>query len=157
MDKPLKTFRISWVEFLFLLMAYFFGLYFRLGPRLAIDPHLLTMNADIWERLAMAQYMLDHGKLPEYCLRYIAYGKVPFWYPPFGPIALAILSKISALDLPTVCSRIVPFIESFAPLPFYFLARWLYGKCAGYISTTILTLTPAFLYWTGIATPASFT
>ncbi|UCG34880.1 MAG: hypothetical protein JSW17_05150 [Candidatus Omnitrophota bacterium] len=157
MDKPIKTFRINWIEFLFLLIAYLFGLYFRLQPRLAIDPHLLTMNADIWERLAMAQYMLDHGRLPEYCLRYIAYGKVPFWYPPFGPIALAMLSKISALDLPTVCSRIIPFIESLAPLPFSFLARWLYGRCTGYISMIILTLTPAFIYWTGIATPASLT
>jgi hypothetical protein len=157
MEKSVKSFRINWLELAFLAFIYFLGLFWRLWPRLSIDPHLLTMNADVWERLAMAQYFLDHGHLPIYDLRYIAYGNVPFWYPPLGPIFLGILAKISAFDLPTVCSRIMPFFEALTPLPLYFLARWLFGRYVGFISAAILTLTPSFLYWTGITTPTSLT
>lgn len=157
MEKPVKSFRINRPDLFFLGLIYFLSLFWRLWPKLAIDPHLLTMNADVWERLAMAQYFLDYGHLPRYCLRYIAYGNVPFWYPPLGPIFLGILAKISYLDLPTVCSRIMPFFEALTPVSFYFLARWLFGRYVGYLSTTILALTPSFIYWTGITTPTSLT
>ncbi|MCX5710585.1 MAG: hypothetical protein NT060_01245 [Candidatus Omnitrophica bacterium] len=157
MEKTVESFRLNRIEWLFLGLVYFLGLFFRLWPRLLIDPHFLTMNADVWERLAMAQYFLDHGSLPQYCLRYLAYGHVPFWYPPLGPIVLGILVKISSFDLPTVCSRIMPFIETLTPLTLYFLSRWLFGRAAAYISTIVLALTPSFIYWTGITTPTSFT
>ena len=157
MDQTVKTFRINRKELLFLGLIYIFSLFWRLWPRLLIDPHFLTMNADIWERLAMAQYFFDYGHLPKYCLRYIAYGNVPFWYPPLGPIGLAVLAKISSLDLPTVCSRIMPFIEALTPISLYFLGRWLFGRATAYISAFVLALTPSFIYWTGIATPTSFT
>jgi len=157
MEKPVKSFGLNRIEWLFLGLVYLLGLFFRLWPRLLIDPHFLTMNADVWERLAMAQYFLDHGSLPQYCLRYLAYGEVPFWYPPLSPIALGILAKISSFDLPTVCSRIMPFIEALTPLTLYFLARRLFGRAAAYISTVLLALTPSFIYWTGITTPASLT
>ena len=157
MEKFIKTFQIGRNELLFLGLIYLAGLFCRLLPKLFIDPHLLTMNADVWERLAMAQYFLDFGHLPKYCLRYAAYGNVPFWYPPLSPISLAILAKISSFDLATVCSRIIPFLEAFTPLSFYFLSRRLFGRSVGYLSTTILALTPSFIYWTGITTPTSLT
>lgn len=157
MEKPIKSFHLSRNELIFLGLIYFVSLFWRLWPKLLIDPHLLTMNADVWERLAMAQYFLEHGHLPTYCLRYIAYGNVPFWYPPLSPIGLAILAKISSLDLPTVCSRIMPFLEALTPVSLYFLSRWLFGRYVGYISTTILAITPSFIYWTGITTPTSLT
>ncbi|MBU1125570.1 MAG: glycosyltransferase family 39 protein, partial [Candidatus Omnitrophica bacterium] len=142
---------------IFLFLVYCAGVYFRLAPRLFIDSHLLTFNADIWERLAMAQYFLDHARLPEFCLRYLAYGDVPFWYPPFGPVFLALLSILTHLDLPTVCSRAIPFIEALTPIPYFFLVRYLYSRQVAYLATLILALTPSFVYWTGIATPQSFT
>lgn len=157
MEKAIKSFKLNRREVLFLGFIFLISLFWRLWPKLLIDPHLLTMNADVWERLAMAQYFLDHGHLPVYCLRYITYGNVPFWYPQIGPIFLGILAKISALDLPTVCSRIMPFFEALTPIPFYFLARWLFGRCVGYISTIVLSLTPSFIYWTAITTPTSLT
>lgn len=157
MEKPIKSFHLSRNELIFLVLIYFVSLFWRLWPKLLIDPHLLTMNADVWERLAMAQYFLEHGHLPTYCLRYIAYGNVPFWYPPLSPIGLATLAKISSLDLPTVCSRIMPFLEALTPVSLYFLSRWLFGRCVGYISTAVLAITPSFIYWTGIITPASLT
>jgi Dolichyl-phosphate-mannose-protein mannosyltransferase len=144
-------------EVLFLLAIYIAGVYFRLLPRLLIDSHLLTLNADIWERLAISQYFLDHGHLSPHSLRYLAYGNVPEWYPPFAPLFFAFLSNISHLDIPTVSSRIVPFLEALTPLSFYFLIRFLYGRPTAYIGTGVLSLTPSFVYWSGISCPQSFT
>src|SRR3989338_5578443 len=132
MEKPIKSFQVHGIELFFLGFIYALSLFWRLWPKLSIDSHLLTMNADVWERLAMAQYFIDYGHLPTYCLRYIAYGNVPFWYPPLGPIFLAMLAKTSHLDLPTVCSRIMPFFEALTPIPFYFLSRRLFGRYVAY-------------------------
>ena len=122
-------------EIIFLSVIYAIGVYFRLAPRLQIDPHLLTLNADIWERLAIAQYFKDHGFLPEFCLRYIAYGHVPLWYPPISPILFAWLSWILHLDIPTVSSRIIPFIEALSPLTIFFLSSMLFNKRTAFLAT----------------------
>ena len=144
-------------EILFLCLVYFLGLGLRLVPRLGFDPHLLTFNADVWYRLSLAQYFSDYGRLPEFSLRYLAYGQVPYWYPPLSPIILSILSRLLSLDLPTICSRIIPFLEAATPLPFFFLVRYLYGRKAAFLATLILSLVPSFVYWTGIVSPQSLT
>ncbi len=144
-------------ETLFLLGIYILGLYLRLTPRLEIDPHLLTFQGDIWYRLAMAQYVQDNGSLPEPDLRYRPYGYVPMWYPPISLFFFALTSSISGLDIPTVSSRLVPFLESLTSLGLYFLAKYLYGTQAAFISALALALTPSFIFWSGISDPQSLT
>lgn len=145
------------LEFLFLGLVYVFGVYLRLFPRLQIDPHLLTLNADIWERISIAQYFKDHGFLPKFCLRYIAYGQVPLWYPPISAFLFAFFSWLFNLDIATVSSRIVPFIEALAPLTIFFLGNVLFNKKIAYLATILLSLTPSFAYWSGISDPQSLT
>ncbi|MEW6009052.1 MAG: glycosyltransferase family 39 protein [Candidatus Omnitrophota bacterium] len=145
------------LEVLFLGLVYAFGLYLRLAPRLQIDPHLLTLNADIWERISIAQYFKDHGYLPKFCLRYIAYGQVPLWYPPISAFLFAFFSWLFNLDIATVSSRIVPFIEALTPLSIFFLGKVLFNKRIGYLATMFLSLTPSFNYWSGISDPQSLT
>ncbi len=149
--------RISRYEALFLIGVYLTGLYLRLEPRLGIDPHLLTFQGDIWYRLTMAQYILDNHALPHPDIRYLAYGYVPMWYPPLSPLLFALTSFMTGLDIPTVSSRIVPFIEALSPLSLYFLARYLYSERIAFIATISLALTPSFVFWTGISDPQSFT
>ena len=149
--------RLSKTEFLFLFLLYLSGLFLRLYPRLSLDPHLLTFEADIWYRLCLAQYVLDHGALPVWDIRYEAYGQVPLWYNIWAIYGFAFLSKLTALDLPTVCSRFLPFLESFAILPMYFLCRRLYGQRVAVLTTLFLQVSPAFVFWTGICSPQSFT
>jgi hypothetical protein len=144
-------------ELLFLLLLYLVGLALRLGPRLAIDPHLLTFQGDIWYRLSMAQYIQDHWALPEPDLRYRAYGPVPLWYPPLSPLLFALTSALSGVDIPTVSSRLVPFLEALSPLSLYPLGRSFYGRRTAALATLTLTLTPSFVFWTGISDPQSFT
>jgi hypothetical protein len=141
----------------FLAAIYILGLFIRLNPRLSFDPHLLTFQGDIWYRLAMAQYILDNFSLPSPDLRYLAYGKVPMWYPPVSPLFLAAVSFLLKLDLPTVSSRVIPFIEAMSPLSLFFLARYMYDETAAYAATLSLALTPTFVFWTGISDPQSFT
>ncbi len=143
-------------EILFLVIIYASGLYFRLLPRLEQDPHLLTFEADIWYRLTMAQNILDHGHITDHDIRYESYGYVPFWYPPLGLHALNGLAKISHQDLPTVASRIVPWIESLAPLSLYVFCRFLMGTGVAILATLFLALTPSFVFWTGICDVQSF-
>ncbi len=142
---------------LFIAVFYVLSVFLRLYPRISIDPHLLTFQGDIWYRLAMAQYILDNGMLPNPDLRYITYGEVPMWYPPLSPAIYAGLAFLSGLDLPTVTSRLMPFIEAVSPLSIFFLARRLYGETAAYISTAALALTPTFVFWTAIGDPQSLT
>ncbi|MFQ6105585.1 MAG: hypothetical protein ACE5NL_00755 [Candidatus Hydrothermarchaeaceae archaeon] len=144
-------------ETVFLLIVYAIGLYFRLWPRLEIDAHLLTFNGDIWYRITMAQYILDHWALPDPDIRYLAYGYVPMWYPPVSPVLFAVTSYISGLDIPTVSSRVVPFFEALSPVSIYFLSRYMYNRRVAFVSTAALALTPSFVYWTGISDPQSFT
>jgi hypothetical protein len=95
--------------------------------------------------------------LPEPDIRYLAYGYVPMWYPPVSPIFFAVLGTITGLDIPTVSSRLLPFLEAAAPLSLYFLARYMYNRTAAVIATVTLALTPTFVFWSGIADPQSFT
>jgi asparagine N-glycosylation enzyme membrane subunit Stt3 len=144
-------------EFLFLLLIYFWGVYLRLFPRLSLDPHLLVFDADIWYRLCLAQNLLDNGRLPAWDIRYLAYGKVPFWYTPLSLYFFGFLTRLFDFDLPTVSSRLMPFFESLVVIPMYFLCRRLYNIRVAVIATIFLSLTPSFVYWTGISTPQTFT
>jgi hypothetical protein len=105
----------------------------------------------------MAQYVLDNLALPNPDLRYLAYGKVPMWYPPLSPIFLAALSRLSGFDLATVSSRIIPFLEALSPISIFFLARNMFDEFSAYVSTIVLALTPTFVFWTGISDPQSLT
>ena len=149
--------RLKPSEIFLLLVIYILSVAIRLLPKLAFDPHLLTFDADIWYRLCLAQYVLDNGHLPVWDIRYASYGQVPFWYNPFAVYFYALMSKISTFDLPTVASRIMPLVESAAILPFYFLGRYLYSVRVAAVSTVFLALTPAFVYWSSLGTPQSFT
>lgn len=141
----------------FLVGVYLLGLALRLIPRLTTDPHLLTFQGDVWYRLAMAQYILDHHTLPEPDLRYRAYGYVPMWYPPLSPVLLALGSVALRVDLPTLCSRVLPFLEAATPLSLYPLARHLSSRFSAQAATLTLALTPSFVFWSGIADPQSLT
>ncbi len=149
--------RLSRFEALFLLAIYAASLYLRLAPRLEIDAHLLTFQGDIWYRLCMAQFIRDNWALPIPDIRYDSYGFVPMWYPPISPLFFAVASYVTGLDIPTVSSRLVPFIESIAPLSIYFLARYLYNQSVATFSTIALALTPSFVFWSGISDPQSIT
>jgi hypothetical protein len=153
----LKLLKLNKYEAFFLLFIYLLSLYLRLAPRLEIDPHLLTFQGDIWYRLTMAQYILDNQALPDPDIRYLAYGYVPMWYPPLSPIFFALASYITGLDIPTVSSRLVPFLEALTPLSIYFLARYLYSQRVAIIAALALALTPTFIFWSGISDPQSFT
>ncbi len=142
---------------LFLIIIYIAGLAIRLYPRLTIDPHLLTFQGDIWYRLAMAQHILDNAALPNPDLRYLPYGVVPMWYPPLSPLLFAFAGYLSGVDIPTISSRFVPFIEALSPLSIFLLARHMYDDTAAYIATISLALTPTFVFWTGISDPQSLT
>jgi hypothetical protein len=144
-------------EYLLLLAVYLVGLYLRLAPRLEIDPHLLTFQGDIWYRLCMAQYLQDHWTLPEPDIRYLAYGWVPMWYPPLSPVIFALTGSITGLDIPTISSRLVPFIEAATPLTLYPLAAYLYNRTVAAVAVVTLALTPSFVFWSGISDPQSFT
>ncbi len=144
-------------EFFYLAFLYFSGLFLRLYPRFTLHPHLLTFEADIWYRLCLAQYLLDHGSLPEWDIRYEAYGQVPFWYNPLAVYFLAFLSKLFSLDLPTIASRVMPFVEATTILPMYFLCRYLFNRTVAVIATLFLQLSPSFIFWSGICTLQSFT
>lgn len=145
------------VDVLWLVGLYGLGVALRLLPRLDLNPHLLTFEADIWYRLALAQYVLDHGSLPLWDLRYEAYGLVPTWYNPLPLHGLAGLARLFAVDLPTVSSRIMPFLEALTPLPFYLVAKSLYSRRAALVASGLLSLTPNFVFWSGITDPQSFT
>lgn len=149
--------RVSRYEALFLLTIYLASLYLRLAPRLEIDAHLLTFQGDIWYRLCMAQFIRDNWALPSPDIRYDSYGFVPMWYPFLSPIFFTLASYVTGLDIPTVSSRVVPFIESIAPLSIYFLARYFYSTQAAIFSTIALALTPSFVFWSGISDPQSIT
>lgn len=144
-------------EAIFLFAVYVVGLYLRLAPRLEIDPHLLTFQGDIWYRLCMAQFIYDNKILPHPDIRYLAYGYVPMWYPPLSPILFAAASYLLGVDIPTVSSRVVPFIEALTPLSLYFLAKTLYNEKVAYLSTLVLAFIPSFVFWSGISDPQSFT
>jgi hypothetical protein len=105
----------------------------------------------------MAQFIYDHKALPHPDIRYLAYGYVPMWYPPLSPILFALASYILKIDIPTLSSRVIPFIESLTPLSIYFLAKYLYNEKVAFISTLALALTPSFIFWSGISDPQSFT
>lgn len=143
-------------EVVFLCITFVVAVAFRLIPRLGFDPYLLTFDADIWYRLCLVQFTLDNGHLPVWDIRYEAYGQVPFWYTPGAVLIYAALSKLTQLDLPVVASRVMPFVESVGFIPFYFLARYLYGIRAAVVATVILVLTPSFLFWSSIGTPQGF-
>ncbi len=152
-----RVFSIDKWEAAFLLAIYAVGLYLRLAPRLAIDAHLLTFQGDIWYRLTMAQFIKDHWALPEPDIRYRAYLPLPMWYPPISPIFFAVASALTGLDIPTVSSHVVPFLEALSPVSMYFLGRYLYDKRVGAISTLALAMTPSFVFWSGISDPQSLT
>ncbi len=141
----------------FVAALYTLSVFLRLYPKLRVDSHLLAFQGDVWYRVCMAQYIYDHWSLPEPDIRYRAYGYVPMWYPPLSPFMLAVLSRISWLDIPTVCSRIIPFFEALSSISIFYLARRLYGRLEAYLASTVLSLTPSFVYFTGIADPQSFT
>ncbi len=143
-------------ELYFLISIYVFSLAVRLLPKLMVDSHLPAFQGDVWYRICMAQYICDYWNLPEPDIRYRPYGFVPLWYPPLSITFLAFLSKMMSLDLPTVVTRVIPFFESLSPLSIYFLARYLYSEKIGVYSTIVLSATPSFIYWTGIADPQSF-
>lgn len=153
----LGAFRLDKKEIIFLLTIYVVGVVLRLAPRLEIDSHLLTFQGDVWYRVCMAQYIKDNKALPEPDIRYRPYGYVPMWYPPLSPFLLALGSWITNLDIPTICSRVLPFFEALSPLSMYFLGRLLYDKVTGAVSTLMVAFTPSFVYFTGIADPQSFT
>lgn len=144
-------------ELYFLVSVYVFSVLIRLLPKLYIDSHLPAFQGDIWYRICMAQYMVDNWVLPEPDIRYLPYGYVPLWYPPLSVTFLAVLSRITSLDIPTVVTRIIPFFEGLSPLSIYFLARYLYSEKVAVYSAVVLSLTPSFVYWTGIADPQSLT
>lgn len=149
--------RLTRKEILFICALYLVCVAIRLLPRLAIDPHLLTFDADIWYRLCLAQYVLENGHPPQWDIRYQAYGHVPFWYTPLALYIYAFLGKLTALDLPTVTSRIMPWVESTAIVPFFVLCRYLYSARVAVIASVFLALTPAFVFWSAIGTPQGFT
>ena len=148
---------LSWKEIAFLGAIYAVGVVLRLLPKLEVDPHLPAFMADVWYRICMAQYILDHWSLPEPDIRYLPYGYVPTWYPPGSPFLLAVAAKVTGLDIPTIVTRLVPFVEALSPLPLYLLGRELYDEWVGASATLILALTPNFVYFTGIGDPQSFT
>lgn len=143
-------------ELYFLLSIYIFSVAIRLVPKLPVDSHLPAFQGDIWYRICMAQYTFDHWALPEPDIRYRPYGYVPLWYPPLSFVSLALLSKLSSLDIPTVVTRLVPFFEAISPISIYFLAKYLYSEKIAVYSTVILCATPSFIYWTGIGDPQFF-
>ncbi|NOZ82387.1 MAG: hypothetical protein GXN98_00995 [Euryarchaeota archaeon] len=149
--------RLRGWEVVLLAGVYLLSLALRLLPKLAADPHLPAFQADVWYRIAMAQYILDHWQLPEPDLRYRAYGYVPMWYPPLSPLLLALGSRLLGIEIPVLCTRVLPFFEALTPLSIYFLVRHLAGRLAAGLSLLVLALTPSFVYWTGIADPQSFT
>ncbi len=149
--------RLERREAALLAAVYLLSLALRLLPKLATDPHLPAFQADVWYRIAMAQYIYDHWQLPEPDLRYRAYGYVPLWYPPLSPLLLALGSRLLGVDIPVLCTRVLPFIEALTPLPIYFLTKHTAGRAAAAAALVVLALTPGFVYWTGIADPQSFT
>lgn len=144
-------------EVCFLIAVYVFSVAIRLIPKLPMDSHLPAFQGDIWYRICMAQSIFDNWQLPEPDIRYQPYGYVPMWYPPLSVTFLAVLSKITSLDIPTVVTRIIPFFEGLSPLSIYFLARYLYQEKIAVYSTIVLAGTVSFVYWTGIADPQSLT
>jgi hypothetical protein len=143
-------------EFWFLLFLYIFSVSIRLLPKLQYDSHLPAFQGDIWYRICMAQYTLDHWALPEPDIRYQPYGYVPMWYPPLSVFFFAFISRITALDIPTVVTRILPFFEGISSISIFFLARYIYNDRVAVYSSVILALTPSFIYWTGIGDPQFF-
>lgn len=156
MKKLRQLFNKFQLEIIFLFGVYAAGLYFRFFQRLSLDPHLLTFNADIWYRLAISQYIYDHGHASAFSIRYLPYTFMPEWYPPVFPHFLVFLARLFHVDLPTASSRIIPFFEAMTPVPFFILARYLYGNKIAVFSTITLGLTSCFVYWTGISDPQSF-
>ena len=148
--------RLTRKEILFICCLYLVCVAIRLLPRLAIHPQLLTFDADIWYRLCLAQYVLENGRPPQWDIRYLAYGHVPFWYTPGALYIYAFLAKLTSLDLPTVTSRIMPWIEATAIVPFFVLCRYLYSARVAVIASVFLAFTPAFVFWSAIGTPQGF-
>ncbi|RZN49977.1 hypothetical protein EF808_01400 [archaeon] len=144
-------------DILLILIIYGFGVFIRLAPKLEMDSHLPVFLGDVWYRICMSQHILDYHSLPIPDIRYIPYGDVPLWYPPLSMVGFAGLSVISGMDLPTVMTRIVPFIEAFTPIPFYFLVREWYDKMVARIALIILAITPSFILYSAIADPQVIT
>jgi len=144
-------------DILLILIVYALGLFIRLGPKLDVDSHLPVFLGDVWYRICMSQYILDFHSLPTPDIRYLPYGDVPLWYPPLSMVFFAGISAISNLDLPTVMTRVIPFIEAFTPIPMYFLAKEWFGRNVARISLVMAAITPSFILYSSIADPQVFT
>jgi len=144
-------------DLLLLVLVYAFGLFIRLEPKLDADSHLPVFLGDVWYRICMSQYILDFHSLPIPDIRYIPYGDVPLWYPPLSMVFFAGVSTITSLDLPTVMTRVIPFIEAFTPIPTYFLAKEWFGKNVARIAVVMLAITPSFILYSSIADPQVLT
>ena len=150
----------TWIrehDVLLLLIIYAFGVFVRLAPKLEVDSHLPVFLGDVWYRICMSQYILDFHALPVPDIRYLPYGDVPLWYPPLSMVFFAGLSVVSGFDLPTVMTRIIPFIEAATPIPFYFLAREWYDRGVARLAVLLLAVTPSFILYSAIADPQVFT
>ena len=151
---------LKWVkrhDLTLILLVYFFGVYIRLAPKLEMDIHLPVFLGDVWYRICMSQYILDFHALPIPDIRYLPYGDVPLWYPPLSMLFFAGVSAVSNLDLPTVMTRVVPFIEAFTPIPAYFLAKEWFGRNVARIALVMMAITPSFILYSSIADPQVFT
>ncbi|MHC1608836.1 MAG: glycosyltransferase family 39 protein [Candidatus Methanofastidiosia archaeon] len=144
-------------DILLLTAIYVFGVFIRIAPKLEMDSHLPVFLGDVWYRICMSQYILDYHALPIPDIRYIPYGDVPLWYPPLSPMFYAAISAISNLDLPTVMTRVIPFIEAFTPIPLYFLAKEWFSRNVARLSVLMLAITPSFILYSAIADPQVFT
>ncbi|MBN1786121.1 MAG: glycosyltransferase family 39 protein [Candidatus Methanofastidiosa archaeon] len=151
---------LKWIrrhDLALILLVYFFGVYIRLAPKLEMDSHLPVFLGDVWYRICMSQYILDFHALPIPDIRYLPYGDVPLWYPPLSMLFFAGVSAVSNLDLPTVMTRVVPFIEAFTPIPAYFLAKEWFGRNVARIALVMMAITPSFILYSSIADPQVFT
>jgi len=144
-------------DVLLIIIVYAFGVFVRLGPKLDMDSHLPVFLGDVWYRICMSQYIIDFHALPIPDIRYLPYGDVPLWYPPLSMAFFAGVSTISNLDLPTVMTRVIPFIEAFTPIPLYFLAKEWFNKNVARIALIMLAITPSFILYSAIADPQVFT
>ncbi len=87
-------------------------------------------DPDLFRDIAQAQTIADGGFFED-----PAYADKALWYPPLVPLIVAVISPLTAPDIPAAYARMGTFLNLAAPIGFFALAcRWL-GAGAGLVAT----------------------
>jgi asparagine N-glycosylation enzyme membrane subunit Stt3 len=103
----------------------------------------LPLSWDVFFHIHMARLYLEHGIIIWDPLTYAPFGR-PIYYPPGFHFFIAILSKLTAIDLLKITRLIQPFLAFSVVLSFTYLVCKLYNLSVGFLAGLLLIITLPF-------------